>query len=310
MIRFIVLSLTFSLIFVPTIGLGASKIKVVTTTTDLKALTEAVGGEKGEVESIARGYQNPHFVEAKPSHMIKLRKADMFVKVGLELELWAQVLTEGSRNRKIYPGADGYIDASEGVELLEIPTGQIDRSLGDIHIFGNPHYWLDPMNGIAIMENILRGLTHLAPQDAEYFRKNKEEYAQHLQEATAKWIKRMEPYRDTKIVTYHNSWPNFAKRFGLKVVGYIEPKPGIPASPAHLASLISLMQRKKVKVIIMEPYFSDQAPRLVASKTGAQVLVLPPSVGGAEGVNSYIALFEHNISKLIETFEGEGGRVE
>jgi zinc/manganese transport system substrate-binding protein len=310
MIRFTALLLAFSLIFVHTVGLGASKIKVVTTTTDLKVLTEAVGGEKVEVESIARGYQNPHFVEAKPSHMIKLRSADMFVKVGLDLELWAQVLTEGSRNRNIYPGGNGYIDASIGVELLEIPPGQIDRSLGDIHIFGNPHYWLDPMNGIAIMENVLRGLTNIAPQDAKYFIENKEEYGKRLREATAKWIKQMEPYRDTKIVTYHNSWPNFANRFGLKVVGFIEPKPGIPASPAHIASLISLMQREKVKVIIMEPYFSDQAPQLVAGKTDAQVLVLPPSVGGVEGLNSYIELFEYNISKLIETFEGKRGGTE
>jgi ABC-type Zn uptake system ZnuABC Zn-binding protein ZnuA len=283
-----------------------AKIRVVTTTMDLAALAEAIGGDRVEVESLLKGYQDPHAVEVRPSYMLKLNKADLFVKVGLDLEIWSQLLVEGSRNPRIFPGAPGYVDASQGVDLLEIPNTRVDRSFGDIHLFGNPHYWLDPLNGKIILENILAGLTRVSPSDAAYFRKNKEAYASQIDKAMARWLKQMEPYRGVKVVTYHNSWPNFVKRFGLNVVGYLEPKPGIPPSPSHLAQLVSRMRQEGVRVIIKEPYFPDAAPRLVAEQTGARVVVLSPSVGAVERANDYIALFDSNIGKLIDAFQEAG----
>lgn len=287
-------------------GAAEAKIRVITTTEDLAALTRAVGGDKVEVESLTRGYQNPHSVEMKPSYMRKLNRADLFVKVGLDLELWSQMLVDGSRNPKIFPGAPGYVDASVGAEILQIPTTRVDRSLGDIHLLGNPHYWLDPLNGKVVLQNILDGLTRVSPADAEYFRKNKEAYAKKIDEALQRWLKMMEPYRGTKVVTYHNSWPNFVKRFGLDVVSFIEPKPGIPPSSSHVLSLIEKMKREDVRIIIMEPYFQPDVPRLVAEKTGGKVVVLPPSTGGEKGADDYIALFDHHLKKLIDAFKEAG----
>lgn len=291
-------------------GAAEAKIQVITTTEDLAALTRAVGGDKVEVESLAKGYQDPHAVEMKPSYMRKLNRADLFVKAGLDLEIWSQLLVDGSRNPKIFPGASGYVDASVGAEILEIPTTRVDRSLGDIHLLGNPHYWLDPLNGKVVLQNILDGLTRVSPADVEYFRKNKEAYARKIDEALQRWLKMMEPYRGTKVVAYHNSWPNFAKRFGLDVVGFIEPKPGIPPSSSHLLALIEKMKRENVKIIIMEPYFPPDAPRFVAEKVGGKVVVLLPSVGGEKGIDDYIALFDHNLKKLITAFQEAGIKAE
>lgn len=287
---------------------AAPKIKVVTTTTDLKSLVEAVGKDRVEVTSIAKGYQDPHFVEAKPSDMIKLKNADMFAKVGLDLEIWSQLLIDGSRNEKIFQGRVGHVDASVGVKLLQIPELKLDRSMGDIHLFGNPHYWLDPSNGKVILENILKSLEQVSPGGSEYFRKNKDEYIREIDNSISRWAKDMEPYKGTKVVTYHNSWPNFAEAFGLEVVGYVEPKPGIPSPPTHIASLIELIKKEKVKIIIVEPYFSEKLPNLIANSTGSRVLILPPSVGGVKGVDTYIGLFDYNISRLVEALGEAGGK--
>ncbi|HPZ09274.1 MAG TPA: metal ABC transporter substrate-binding protein [Candidatus Eremiobacteraeota bacterium] len=280
-----------------------AKLKVVTTTTDLGDLTSGVGGDRVEIITLSKGYQNPHTVYAKPSFMAKMQNADAFVKVGLDLDMWGDTLIDGSRNEDIYLGAPGHIDASIGCEILEIPTVKLDKSQGHIHIYGNPHYWLDPLNGIKIMDNICKGLCIIDPDDANYFKQNKENYSKEIKSSLQGWLKQMEPYKGRKIVTYHNSWPNFAKRFNLDIVGYIEPKPGVPPTANDIAKLIGVMKEEQAKVIIMEPYFSDQVPKLVAEKTGAILLVLPPSVGGVEGVNTYKDLFNYNIGKFIEAFK-------
>ncbi len=280
-----------------------AKLKIVTTTTDLGALTWAVGGDRVEVITLAKGYQNPHSVAAKPSFMAQMQNADGLVKIGLDLDMWVDLLIDGSRNENIYSGCPGHIEASTGVDVLEIPTTKIDKSHGDIHIYGNPHYWLDPMNGIIMMDNISRGLSMLSPQDAAYFKQNKDSYSKQIKSALQGWLKQMAPYRGKKIVTYHKSWSNFAKRFGLDVIGYIESKPGVPPTANDIANLIAKMKAENAKVIIMEPYFSDQVPKLVAEKTGGIVLVLPPSVGGVQGINTYIDLFNYDIGKLVETFK-------
>ena len=283
-----------------------AKVKIVTTSTDLASISRLIGGDKVEVESIIQGYQNPHYVDIKPSYMIKLHKADMFVKVGLDLELWSPVIAEGARNSKILVGGPGYVDASVGAEIMEIPQVKITRELGDIHIFGNPHYWLDPENGKVIADNILQGLKRIAPEEYAYFEERKAEFDKRIDELLPGWLERMRPYKGTKVVTYHNSWPNFLNKFGLVAAGYVEPKPGVPPSPAHVTSLIDKIRHEGVKVVIQEPFYETKISQFVADKSGARLLILTPSVLGAEGVNDYFGLFDFLINSLISAFQEAG----
>ncbi len=284
----------------------AKKINVVTTSTDLKSIAKFIGGDIIKVENITKGYQNPHIVDAKPSYMLKLNKADLFVKVGLDLETWSQLLEDGARNPQIRFGSSGYVDASIGVELLDIPTTKIDRSLGDIHVFGNPHYWLDPLNSKTIAQNILNGLRRVSPENADYFKENKKCFDNEIDTHLVKWLRKMKPYSGTKVIAYHKTWSNLAKRFKIKVADYIEPKPGIPASPAHISNLIKKMKAEDIKVIIKEPYYESKVPDFIASKTGASVLTLPTSVEGINGVKDYFALFDYIIDELISIFVERG----
>ncbi|MGH9200491.1 MAG: metal ABC transporter substrate-binding protein [Vicinamibacterales bacterium] len=278
----------------------AAPPKVITTTEDLAALVREVGGDKVSVESLARGYQDPHFVEPKPSFILKLHNADLLIVVGRELEIgWLPPLLTQSRNARIQPGGPGYLDASIGVRILEIPTGQITRAMGDVHPSGNPHYWLDPDNGRIIAKAILEALARIAPGDRATFEQRYADFDRRLAEGQKRWTSAMAPYKGVKAVTYHRSWPNFTERFGLDVIGYVEPKPGIPPSPSHTISLIAEMKRQQVKVILVEPYFDLKTPRSVAAQVGAQVLVLAPSVGGAKAVTDYIQLFDYNVNLLV-----------
>ena len=280
-------------------------IKVVATTEDLAALTREVGGDKVSVESLAKGYQDPHFVEPKPSFILKLHDADLLVAVGRELEIgWLPPLIAQSRNAKIQPGGPGYLDASLTVKILDIPTGQITRAMGDVHPQGNPHYWLDPGNGRRIAQAIQQKLSALSSADAAYFAQRYADFDKRLAEAEKRWDAAMAPFKGAKIITYHRSWPNFAERFGIDVVGYVEPKPGIPPSPAHTIDVIQEMKRDNVKVIAVEPYFDLKTPNAIARETGAQVLVLSPSVGGVKEASSYIALFDYDIALLTKALGG------
>lgn len=279
----------------------AAAIKVVATTEDLAAIAKEVGGERVQVESLAKGVQDPHFLEAKPSLILKLSRADLFVQVGLDLEAgWVPSLLVGARNGKIQSGGPGFVDASRGITPLEVPTGPIDRSAGDIHLQGNPHYWLDPMNAKQIARNIGEGLKRIDPGGAGLYDRNIADFSSRLDEAVARWEEKMKPFAGAKVITYHKSWPYFLKRFGLAAIGYIEPKPGIPPSTLHLKELIELIRREQVKVIIMEPYFSDQAPKFVAEKTGAKVVILPPSVSVSTGIKDTFHLFDHLVNTLSE----------
>jgi len=292
--------------------LGASpayaggKLKIITTTEDLAALAREVGGDRVEVESIARGYQDPHFVEAKPSFILKLSRADLLIVVGLQLEIgWLPPLITQSRNSKVQVGARGYLDVSQACEILEIPTGQITRAMGDVHPLGNPHYWLDPANGRRIAQAIQVKLAELQPGDAAYFQQRYQDFDRRLAEAEKAWDQKMAPYHGYKVVTYHRSWPNFTTRFGLEVVGYVEPKPGIPPSPSHTLELINYMKRENIKIILVEPYFDLKTPNAVARETGAQVLVLLPSVGGEKEVTDYLKLFDYDIQLLTQALARE-----
>lgn len=281
-----------------------NKIKVMTATTDLAALAQEVGGDKVEVESIARGYQDPHFVEAKPSFLLKLRKADLLIVVGLELEIgWLPPLITQSSNPNIQVSAGGYLDASRFAKILEIPSGQVTRAEGDVHPQGNPHYWLDPENGLRVAKGIADKFSSMRPNDAAYFEQRYSAFEQKLKQADENWKAQMKPYAGRKIVTYHRSWPNFAEHFGLNVIGYVEPRPGIPPSPSHTVELIAQMKRENAKVIVVEPYFDLKTPNAVARDTGGQVLVLMPSVGGEKEVTDYFKLFDYDIAKLKQAFD-------
>jgi len=281
-----------------------SKLYVMTATTDLAALAQEIGGDHVDVESVARGYQDPHFVEAKPSFLLKLRKADLLIVVGLELEIgWLPPLITQSTNPKIQVGAPGYFDASRFAKILEIPTGVVTRAEGDVHPLGNPHYWLDPENGLRIAKGIQNKLSEMRPNDASYFAQRYDSFAQRIKQADEKWLTEMKPYAGRKIVTYHRSWPNFAEHFGLDVVGYVEPRPGIPPSPQHTVELIGMMKRDGVKVIAVEPYFDLKTPNAIARDTGAQVVVLMPSVGGEKEITDYFKLFDYDIAKLKQAFD-------
>jgi ABC-type Zn uptake system ZnuABC Zn-binding protein ZnuA len=269
----------------------------------MAALASEVGGDRIEVESIAKGYQDPHFVEAKPSFLLKLRKADLLILVGLQLEIgWLPPLITQSGNPRIQVGAPGYLDASEFAEILEKPTGVVTRAMGDVHPLGNPHYWLDPENGRRIARGIEMKLTEMRPGDAAYFEQRFQDFSQRLTTAEKKWDAEMQPFHGRKVVTYHRSWPNFAKRFGLEVVGYVEPRPGIPPSPSHTFELVQMMRRENVKVVIVEPYFDLKTPNSIGSQTGAQVIVLLPSVGGEKEVTNYFKLFDYDIALLTKAF--------
>jgi ABC-type Zn uptake system ZnuABC Zn-binding protein ZnuA len=287
----------------PAPTIAASKLKVVGATADMAALAEEVGGDRISVESIARGYQDPHFVEAKPSFLLKLRHADLLIVVGLQLEIgWLPPLITQCGNPRIQVGAPGYLDASQFAEILEIPTGVITRAMGDVHPLGNPHYWLDPENGRRIARGIQTKLAEVSPGDAAYFEERFQSFSQHLSTAEKAWDEAMKPLHGHKVVTYHRSWPNFAKRFDLDVVGYVEPRPGIPPSPGHTVELIQMMKRENVKVIVVEPYFDLKTPNSIARETGAQVVVLLPSVGGEKEVTDYFKLFDYDIALLARVF--------
>jgi ABC-type Zn uptake system ZnuABC Zn-binding protein ZnuA len=296
-------------VLVAAVPARAAGISVIATTQDLESLAKEVGGDKIQTDSLAKGYQDPHQVEPKPSFILKLNKADLLIVVGRELEIgWLPPLINQARNPRIQPGADRYLDASLSAHILEIPTGQITRAMGDVHPQGNPHYWLSPENGRLIAKAIQQKLTEISPGDAAYFAQRYADFDKRLAEGEKRWTAAMAPYKGTEIVTYHRSWPNFVETFGLNVVGYVEPKPGIPPSPSHTFELTQQMKKDNVKIIIIEPYFDSKTPNAIGRDTGAQVVTLAPSVGGAKGANvgDYLALFDYNVNTLIAAFKAAG----
>jgi zinc/manganese transport system substrate-binding protein len=293
-----------------------SKLSVVTTTEDLASIAREVGGDKVEVDSIARGYQDPHFVEAKPSFILKLQKADALVTVGRELEIgWLPPLITQSRNAKVQPGAAGYLDASLKARILDIPQGQVSRADGDVHPSGNPHYWLDPENGKIVAQAIAEKFSALKPADRAYFEQRLKDFVTRLTAAQQRWAALLAPYKGVKVVTYHRSFSNFADRFGLDVVGFIEPKPGVPPSPQHTLDLINQMKKDGVKLALVEPYFDLKTPNKIAADTGGAVVVLLPSVGGLKcdaskkcEASDYIGLFDYDINLLVNAIKKTGAR--
>jgi len=290
--------LIFSLLLIFISRSHAGTIKVVTTTMDTKSIAEMIGGNKVSVQSIATGYQNPHFVDPKPSYIISLSNADVFVTVGLDLETgWSPQLLSSSRNAKIQRGSPGYVDASEGVGLLQVPSS-VNRGEGDIHIYGNPHYWLDPLNGKVIARNIANGLERVDPSNKSFYETNLNTFNAKIDSKLKEWTAKMAPYKGSKIIAYHNEWVYFETRFGLQIVDFMEPKPGIPPSPSQLVKVIKEVTANKIKVIISSPYFTTSSSDVVAKQTGVKELTLATSVGAFNTIKDYFDLFDYDINQL------------
>lgn len=304
-----IIAAAFLLVFAAARPGWAQTLNVVTTTEDLASIAREVGGDKIKVTALAKGYQDPHFVEAKPSLVLMLNRAQLLIVVGRDLESsWLPPLITQSRNAKIQPGGSGYLDPSTSARILEIPTGTVTRAMGDVHALGNPHYWLDPENGRRIANVIKDRLTQMDPPGGAHYAQRLADFSRRLGEAQQRWKAQMAPYKGLKVVTYHRSWTNFSEAFGLDVVNYIEPKPGIPPTPQHTLNLINAMKANNVRIILVEPYFDSKTPNSIGAKTGAKVLVLPPSVGGVPQASDYFKLFDTNIAMLIDAIKSTGAR--
>jgi len=282
---------------------AARKLRVVATIPDLKSLTEAVGGELVEVDSLTRGTQNFHEAEVRPSMMLKLRRADAVIENGLDLDAWADVAIEGSNNPNLMRGARGRIEISRGIELLEVPTSRVDRSMGDVHPRGNPHFSLDPGLAPIITQNILDGLARIAPENRAAFEQNRKAFLAQLDQRMAEWTKLMEPVKGGKVVVYHPDMIYFLTRFGLAQVGMIEDRPGIPPSPQHLVSLIRVMKEDKIKVVLVEPWNDIKLANHVAEKAGAKAFVFASSVGAVKGAENYLGAIDYNIRTLAKALQ-------
>ena len=297
--RFSLLLVAGVLALAPSLAQG--QLKVVTSTTDLYDIAKSVGGDKITAMHIGEGYQDPHFIEAKPSFVLQLRNADVWAFVGLDLEIgWMPLLLDGARNPKIRLGGSGYVDASRAIRILDTPQGNVDRSMGDVHPLGNPHYWLDPENGRRIARLFKSKLTELDPRNEDTFEKNEKAFETRLNAAEQGWQSDLATIRGKPVVAWHTSWRYFAEYNKMNIVAFMEPKPGVPPSPAHLYEVIQAVKRTGAKAIVMEPFYDRKVADLVAKQTGIKVLILPPSVGGLRGaqVNDYISLMKYDMAQL------------
>jgi zinc/manganese transport system substrate-binding protein len=321
----------------------AVPLKVVASLTTYGAIAREIVGDRGSVSSIARGDEDPHFVQPKPSFVSLLRDADLFVTTGLDLELWAPALLDRAGNRKIQEGGPGYVAAYRGITLLEVPTS-LSRSAGDIHVEGNPHIHTDPLNGILIARNILAGLQKVSPQDGQYFAQREQDFERRVLEATmgaelvqiltpatafsllqsdklhgfltqqkyqgkplldrlGGWLEQAQVLRGKEMVCYHKEWAYFSKRFKISCVTYIEAKPGIPPTPGHVQDVIALMRERKIPVLFASNYFDRKQIQQVAERTGAKPIVVAENTEGEAGVNTYFELVGSWVDGLTAAYE-------
>lgn len=283
---------------------AAAQLKVVTSTSDLYDIARQIGGARIKIKHISEGYQDPHFVEAKPSFVLDLQKADVWAFVGLDLEIgWMPILLDGARNPKIRLGGTGYLDVSKAIAVLDLPSGSVDRSQGDVHALGNPHYWLDPVNGRRIAGLFRDKFSELDPAGAADYAANLFRFEGAIDAAAKGWAADLANLKARPIVAWHTSWRYFAEYTGVNIVGFVEPKPGVPPSPSHLTGLIQTIKRTGAKAIVLEPYYDRKTADFLASKTGATVVVLPPSVGGQKGLDDYLAVMTYNIRTLAKVVQ-------
>ncbi len=276
-----------------------AKLKVVTTTPDLASIAQELGKDLVEAKSLARGEQDYHFLEPKPSYIVQVSQADLLIVVGMDLESgWLPVLLTQSRNSKIQKGQKGYLDASENIQALDVPTQALDRSMGDVHPQGNPHYWLNPENGLRIAQSIAQRLSEVDANNAKLYQQNLESFQKNLNDKLKAWQNIKVKLQGKKIITQHKSFSYFAQWAGLQERAYIEPKPGIPPSPSHLVKVIQTIQNEKIPLLLIENYYDSKAAKELSSKTGAKLLILPCSVGGEASIKSYTDLFDHLLNRI------------
>ena len=273
---------------------SGATIRVVTTLPDLANFVQEVGGDRVKVDFIVRGDQNPHFVEVKPSYMMKLKSADLFFLIGMDLELWAPQIIDGSRNASLT-----VVDLSKNIQKLEVP-GKVDASMGDVHRYGNPHYWLDPRNVRMMVQDIVAALSAVSPADAQLFRANAEGYLKRLDVSIREWEQIMRPFAGAKILTFHTSWSYFAQWLNLTVAGQVEPKPGIQPTPGHTSELMQLVRSAGIKAIVVEPFYDPTAAEQIARSGNARVVRLATSSGGVDEAKDYISLMGYDVRTLAE----------
>ncbi len=274
-------------------------IKVVATTKTFADLVKQVGGDRVKVDYVAPAGQNVHFIQPRPSSVVKLSKADLFVHAGLDLEAWRGPFVEAAGKNKFLPNGEAQLDVSKGIRLLQVPEGDVTRAEGDIHLFGNPHYWLDPRNGKVMARNIYEKLSEMYPDFKNEFEDNLNRFIYELDEKIAAWQNQLEPIKGNKVLSYHNSWPYFAEFCGIEIAGEIEPRPGIPPTAKHLARITKIIRDEQVKAIIYESYFERSTPNKLAKETGAKVLKLSSGVGEVKQARDYISMFDYNVESLI-----------
>lgn len=291
---------------------SAAQVQIVTSVPDYAAIAKEIGGDKVEVISLAKGYQDPHFVDAKPIFVSKLNQADLLVYNGLEMEIgWLPILITGARNSDILAGNSlGHYNASSSIkEKLEVHSGPVDRSMGDIHPGGNPHFMLDPNNGIPVARGIAARLTQIDPENASYYEENFNNFVSTLKLKISEWNSQLAPYKGTKVVTYHQLWVYFLKWANFKEIGTIEPKPGIPPTPSHVADLIKRMEALNARLIISANYYPQKTPQIIAQKTGATYLALPAMVEGREGINTYFELMDTLVAEITSALKTQMGSI-
>lgn len=292
------LSLLLTLCLLP-VTAGAAELRVVATLADLASIARSVGGDRVDVDQIVDGRFDSHAVEILPSYMLKVGRADVFLQAGLDLEIWAPQIVAGARNRDLR-----VVDCSQGIEVLNRPVGGVDASMGDIHVAGNPHYWLDPANGVKIARTIADAFATADPEGRSWYEDRYAAFSSQLLQRITAWERQMAPYRGTGIVYFHDSWPYFNRAFGLDSVGFVEPKPGVSPSPRHTARLVEIIRTREVPVIVVAPYFDRRVPDSIARQTDARVVVLASSVGGIEGADDYVGLFDANLARLTSALGG------
>ncbi|HTM57882.1 MAG TPA: metal ABC transporter substrate-binding protein [Candidatus Udaeobacter sp.] len=287
---------------------ACADLKVATSLTDLASVAQLVGGKHVAAQSLCRGYEDPHFVPAKPSLMKAIQHADVFISTGLELDAgWLPLVLPGSRNPKIQPGAKGFVDASQGVDVLEKPTGTVSRAEGDIHPFGNPHYYADPKALEVVADHLAEVFSQLDPPNAADYAANAKAFDEKMEASLARWEKEMAPYKGTPVVTYHKNFVYFADRFGLKLFGTVEPKPGIPPSPHYISELAENMKKAGVKVVAYQPYYNADACNQVAKRAGGVAIEIATEAGGVPGTDDVFSKFDTLVSSMVGALSGKAG---
>jgi zinc/manganese transport system substrate-binding protein len=282
-----------------------AKLDLVATTPDIGSIAAEIGGSAANVLTLAKPTEDPHFVDAKPSFIVKLNRADALLEGGAELEVgWLPALLDQTRNRRLAAGAPGRILCSQGIQLLEIPA-TLDRSKGDIHAAGNPHYLTDPANAGTVAKHIAAALSQLDPQARDLFQTNLSRFTERLDRKMAEWAQLLSPFNGQQIVAYHDSWPYFARRFDLKIDLFLEPKPGIPPTPVHLAEVVTQMRTEHIRAILVEPYQDRKTAERVAADTGAKVVDVSQFPGGVAGTQAgYLELMDHNVHAIARALRG------